>query len=235
MRRVLKFLLFFLGGLVSSPVLEPLFERLRNLYASTPPKPATSTTLGGIKLHGDLGGTADDPRVPGLSGKADLGADGKVRADQLPPSGGGGASSWDELTGKPTTFPPSTHSHPWSEVTSKPTVFPPETHSHGWDQVSGKPTVFPPAAHEHSIGEVSGLQDALDGKAPVEIEYESSSGPAVTDLPTLAYMADVARDRQKYIVRGGDGPPPEWLQVRDGDVWVDFTSGKHYEFEEELS
>jgi Lower baseplate protein N-terminal domain len=32
--------------------------------------PATATTLGGIKLGGDLGGTADAPTVPGLAGKA---------------------------------------------------------------------------------------------------------------------------------------------------------------------
>jgi tripartite-type tricarboxylate transporter receptor subunit TctC len=40
-----------------------------------------------------------------------------------PGSGGeGGASTWDELTGKPATFTPSTHSHPISEVTSLQTT-----------------------------------------------------------------------------------------------------------------
>jgi hypothetical protein len=35
-------------------------------------KPATSTTLGVIKLTGDLGGTATNPTVPGLSNRANV-------------------------------------------------------------------------------------------------------------------------------------------------------------------
>lgn len=31
--------------------------------------------------------------------------------------GGGGAADWSTLTGKPSTFPPSSHVHPVSEVT----------------------------------------------------------------------------------------------------------------------
>jgi hypothetical protein len=30
--------------------------------------------------------------------------------------GGGGASTWDDITGKPSTFPPSAHTHPASEI-----------------------------------------------------------------------------------------------------------------------
>ena len=29
--------------------------------------------------------------------------------------------SWSDISGKPSTFPPSAHTHPWSEVTNKPT------------------------------------------------------------------------------------------------------------------
>jgi phage minor structural protein len=39
--------------------------------------------------------------------------------------GGGGSTSWDAITGKPTTFPST------------------------WETVSGKPTTFPPSAHNH--------------------------------------------------------------------------------------
>ena len=36
--------------------------------------------------------------------------------DELDTGGGGGASSWDELTGKPTEFPPEAHTHEQSEI-----------------------------------------------------------------------------------------------------------------------
>ena len=53
--------------------------------------------------------------------------------------GGGGSTSWDAITGKPTTFPST-----WETVSGKPTTFPST-----WNEVSGKPTTFPPSAHNH--------------------------------------------------------------------------------------
>lgn len=46
--------------------------------------PATATQLGKLKLRGDLGGTAEDPKVPALAQKADLDANGKVVQAQIP-------------------------------------------------------------------------------------------------------------------------------------------------------
>lgn len=45
--------------------------------------------------------------------------------------GGGGASSWDDLTDKPTTFPST------------------------WEQVTGKPTEFIPSAHTHVMNDIT--------------------------------------------------------------------------------
>lgn len=36
--------------------------------------------------------------------------------------GGGGSTSWNEITGKPTTFPPSSHTHTISEITDFPNI-----------------------------------------------------------------------------------------------------------------
>lgn len=46
--------------------------------------PATATQLGKVKLRGDLGGTAEDPKVPALAQKANLGSDGKLLQAEMP-------------------------------------------------------------------------------------------------------------------------------------------------------
>lgn len=40
------------------------------------------------------------------------------------------AVTWDSVSGKPSSFTPSAHTHPWSEVTDKPTSFTPASHTH---------------------------------------------------------------------------------------------------------
>lgn len=61
-----------------------------------------------------------------------------------------GARTWSDITGKPSTFPPSGHSHTWDSITNKPRTFAPIAHSHSWSQITGKPTTFVPIAHNHS-------------------------------------------------------------------------------------
>jgi len=41
----------------------------------------------------------------------------------------GFSGSWNDLTDKPSTFPPSSHGHAWSEVTGKPSAFTPAAHN----------------------------------------------------------------------------------------------------------
>ena len=47
------------------------------------------------------------------------------------------ACAWEDITGKPSTYPPETHTHAqylesvaWSIITGKPSTYPPETHNH---------------------------------------------------------------------------------------------------------
>jgi hypothetical protein len=69
--------------------------------------------------------------------------------------GGGGPVAWVDVTGKPTTFPPSTHGHDIGDVTGLQAA------------LDGKQPVgsYAPAIHGHAITDVTGLQTALDGKA----------------------------------------------------------------------
>jgi hypothetical protein len=109
--------------------------------------------------------------------------------------GGGGTTptdvDWNDIQNKPSTFPPSTHTHIISDVTglsdvavkahthenkttldklgevnNKPTFNGEEIGSgvSSWNDLEDKPTTFPPSAHTHAIADVSGLQDSLDSK-----------------------------------------------------------------------
>ena len=82
------------------------------------------------------------------------------------------ANTWDSITGKPSTFAPSSHSHgwgeisnkpaqatrwpTWGEVSEKPTSFTPAAHSHGWDSITGKPSTFAPSGHSHAWDSITG-------------------------------------------------------------------------------
>jgi hypothetical protein len=81
--------------------------------------------------------------------------------------------AWTTITGKPTTFPPSTHGHTWTEVSSKPTVYPPADHGHPWGDITGEPSF---AANPHGDGAHS-VQYALQGHGdPAHTENYSKVG-----------------------------------------------------------
>jgi hypothetical protein len=52
------------------------------------------------------------------------------------PSGGGGSTAWDDITGKPSTFAPSAHTHAWADVTGKPSTFAPAAHNHAASEIT---------------------------------------------------------------------------------------------------
>lgn len=87
--------------------------------------------------------------------------------------------TWATITGKPTTFPPSVHTHAWLEITSRPSTFPPDAHvhddryfteaettslladksntghGHSWTEITSKPTTFEPSAHSHDWNSIT--------------------------------------------------------------------------------
>jgi hypothetical protein len=64
---------------------------------------------------------------------------------------------WEEVTGKPATFPPSAHTHLWADLTDKPATFAPSAHTHDWTTgITGKPATFAPSAHTHPWADVTG-------------------------------------------------------------------------------
>lgn len=48
------------------------------------------------------------------------------------------APGWVDITGKPSTFTPSAHTHLWADITDKPATFAPSTHTHTLDSGTGR-------------------------------------------------------------------------------------------------
>ena len=65
-------------------------------------------------------------------------------------AGSAGSVAWGNVTGKPSTFTPSSHNHAWGDITGKPSTFAPSSHNHAWGDITGKPSTFTPAAHTHA-------------------------------------------------------------------------------------
>ena len=66
-----------------------------------------------------------------------------------------------ELTASDVGASPIGHGHAYSDISGKPSTFPPSTHGHTYSEISGKPTAFPPTAHGHTPDQV-GLGNVLN-------------------------------------------------------------------------
>lgn len=76
----------------------------------------------------------------------------------------------------------------WTDVKNKPTTFPPSTHTHTKSQITDFPTTMPPSAHTHTIAQVTGLQAALDAKA-APLAYRRVAGTSLPPTLTTAYVS----------------------------------------------
>lgn len=101
-------------------------------------------------------------------------ADAAMELDELAEAlGVGEAPAWSEVTGKPETFPPATHTHAYETLTGKPTLATVAT-SGAYNDLSGKPTLgtaavenvgaFAAASHTQAIATITGLIAALAAK-----------------------------------------------------------------------
>lgn len=68
----------------------------------------------------------------------------------------GNLPSWDDVTGKPESFPVGVHAHKWDEITGKPAA---ALRWPTWFEVTDKPTYFPPVTHGHSWNEITNKPD----------------------------------------------------------------------------
>lgn len=87
------------------------------------------------------------------------------------------AADWDSLTGKPTTFTPSTHSHAYVDIT-------------------GKPTTFTPSAHVHPIAEITNLQNTID---QINSSIASIGQTGIPKLVSYQYVVPATTDGQTTV------------------------------------
>lgn len=181
---------------------------------------ATTTTKGVVQLAGDLAGTAAAPTVPGLADKA---AANHSHDDQyyteaevddliegLSPS-----VAWADITGKPSTFPPDTHSHSIAQVTGLQT------------QLDGKAAAV--HTHDDLYYTESEIDTALTGKAAAVHTHDDRYYTESEVDTALAGKSDVGHSHG-----GGGGTPSDTVQsettygaASSAGVATSFSRGDH--------
>lgn len=119
-----------------------------------------------------------------------------------------GEVSWDDVQGKPTSFPPSSHTHPIAQVDGLQDALDGKLEDVSWDDVQNKPASFPPSSHTHSIAQVDGLQAALDGKLGEVTQADIAplvAGVSPIADPSEATAEDVAATLNALIAALGGG------------------------------
>ena len=110
--------------------------------------------------------------------------------------------TWNSISGKPSTFTPSSHTHTKSQITDFPSSMPASDvyawakasskPSYSWSEITGKPSTFTPSSHTHPLSDISDLQaswDALLKAAPSAYVTRWPSWSEVTSKPSFATVA----------------------------------------------
>lgn len=105
--------------------------------------------------------------------------------------GSGGVSSWNDLTDKPSTFTPATHTHPdlSAAIDAKANT----GHGHTVADVTGLQASLDAKAatsHTHTVANVTGLQAALDGKQAAGSYAAATHTHAVANVTGLQAALD---------------------------------------------
>lgn len=104
--------------------------------------------------------------------------------------------SFDEVSDKPSSYPPSAHSHTWGEVegkpatatrwpsfeevTGRPSSYPPSNHRHPWGDIDEKPISYPPSDHTHTLRDITDAGSAAAAERG-EFDAQGSAQRAVKE------------------------------------------------------
>lgn len=115
----------------------------------------------------------------------------------------------------------------WANVLSKPTTFPPSTHTHGWTEITGKPTTFAPSSHDHS--RVADIDDrdrkpSVTQKGFAEFVFTSLGGMTgaansdYQDMIVLNLYADTSGGKVNALVFDKSEMKIRHYQANQGDT-----------------
>lgn len=186
----------------------------------------TESVVGGVKYYRMKVGNGEDAweDLP-YAGWGDPGAGG----------GGAGPVAWNDITGKPSTFTPSAHTHSWSEITSKPSTFTPSAHEHTINEVTGLITALSSLASDADLtAAIGALKDgvAAEGDTLQKLYNLIISGQeqfTVADISERDAIDVQSLNIQVFVTDDGDGRwaiyKPEtlglgasWIKISDPDL-----------------
>jgi hypothetical protein len=76
------------------------------------------------------------------------------------------ATDWDSISGKPATFPPSSHTHTAADIEDFADAVVAVSPPVDWSSLTGKPAEFPPEPHNQDASTITGLSEFIISSAP---------------------------------------------------------------------
>jgi hypothetical protein len=114
----------------------------------------------------------------------------------------GNLPTWDDVTGKPSSFPVVAHSHKWDEITGKPAA---ALRWPTWFEVTDKPTYFPPVTHGHSWNEITNKPDTALRWPTIAEVGAAPEGHGLGTYGTTFRDANSFGMASGFYAAGGDG------------------------------
>jgi len=144
-----------------------------------------------------------------------------------------GAVAWSSVSGKPSTFTPSSHTHAISEVTGLQSAldgkqaagsYAAASHTHTIANVTGQQAAldgkqvagsYAAASHTHTIANVTGLQTALDGKQAAGSYAAASHTHTIANVTGLQSALDGKQASGSYLTTSGKAADSELIDGID--------------------
>ena len=102
--------------------------------------------------------------------------------------------TWDSITGKPSSFNPSSHSHTISDISGLQSLLNAKAnsnHSHSWNSITDKPQSFTPSSHTHQASDITDLQTILSKYATKDEIPRINTDGLTIDTSNLATKSSV--------------------------------------------
>ena len=102
--------------------------------------------------------------------------------------------TWDSITGKPSSFNPSSHSHTISDISGLQSLLNAKAnsnHSHSWNSITDKPTNFTPSSHVHQASDIADLHTILSKYATKDEIPQINTDGLTIDTSNLATKTSV--------------------------------------------